>query len=183
MINNQVDLSSFKHVLFTNNLIKFKYFIWLIVSNLFFLTNIPYPNCFKVTILRLFGAKIGNNCIIKPWVKIKFPWELEIGNSVWIGEDVWIDNISKVSIMNNVCISQAVLIITGNHMYNKVNFDLVTSPINLEDGVWICAKAIVTGGVTCKTHAVLGINCVASRDLEPYTIYKVDKSEKSRIIL
>jgi len=182
-MNNLVDLSSYKHVLFKNSYLKIKYFFWLIVSNLFFLTNVPYPSIFKVFILRFFGARIGTHCVIKPWVKIKFPWELEIGNYVWIGEEVWIDNISKVVVKNNVCLSQAALLITGNHRYDQVNFDLVTKPIILEDGVWICAKAIVTGGVTCKSHSVLGINALASNDLEPYMIYKMDNTAKPRIIL
>jgi len=34
-----------------------------------FTTNIPYPNGFKVWILRTFGAKIGLKVVIKPWVK------------------------------------------------------------------------------------------------------------------
>jgi len=51
---------------------------------------------FKVFLLRLFGAKIGKRCYMKPGVNIKYPWFLEIGDYAGIGEDVWIDNLAMV---------------------------------------------------------------------------------------
>ena len=60
---------------------------------------------------------------------------------------------------------------TGNHNYKKVTFDLIVKPIVLEDGVWLGAGSMVTQGVTCFSHSVLGVAAVASFDLEPYTIY------------
>ncbi len=115
--NSTMDLSIYKHKIHISLFDKCLYGFWLLTSNLFFLTNIPYPSRFKVWLLKVFGAKIGNNCIVKPWVKIKFPWKLELGNNVWIGESVWIDNISKITVGSNVCISQNALLITGNHNY------------------------------------------------------------------
>ena len=32
------------------------------------------------------------------------PWRLIIGNYCWIGEDTWIDNISFVTLKDNICI-------------------------------------------------------------------------------
>jgi len=148
------------------------------VSNIIFLTNIPYPNGLKVFILRLFGASIGHQVVIKPWVKIKFPWNISLGDHVWIGEEVWIDNISMVTIQSNVCISQGAFIITGNHNYSKSYFPLISKPVLIEEGVWICAKAIVTGGVTLKSHAVLSLGCVATKDLDSYYIYGKSPLEK-----
>jgi putative colanic acid biosynthesis acetyltransferase WcaF len=41
----------------------------------------------------------------------------------------------------------------------------------LEDGSWVGAKAIVCPGVTLHSHSVLSVGAVATRNLEPYTIY------------
>lgn len=182
-MNKEIDLSTYQEVLFNRWSVKIKYALWLCISNLFFLTNIPYPNQFKVFLLRFFGAKIGKKCVIKPWVKIKFPWELEIGNYVWLGEEVWIDNISKVRIASHVCISQGALLLTGNHRFDISNFPLDSRPIIIEKGVWICAKAIVCGGVTVESHAVLGLGCIATSNLAAYTVYKADNSVKFRTII
>ena len=50
------------------------------VSNIgsFFNTFIPYPNFIKRFILKTFGAKVGKSVIIKPRVRIKYPWFLHI---------------------------------------------------------------------------------------------------------
>jgi putative colanic acid biosynthesis acetyltransferase WcaF len=95
---------------------------------------------------------------------------LEIGDFSWIGEDVWIDNLTAVSIGSNVCISQGAMLLTGNHNYKKETFDLMINKIILEDGVWVGAKAVVCPGVTCKSHAVLVVGSVATSDLKAYSI-------------
>ena len=69
----------------------------------------------KVRLLKMFGAKIGKGLVIKNNVIIKQPWYLTIGDDCWIGENVWIDNIDKVSIGSDVCISQGAMLLTGNH--------------------------------------------------------------------
>jgi len=122
-------------------------------------------------LLRLFGASIGKRVVIRPGVKIKYPWRLRIGDNSWIGEDVWIDNLGEVSIGNNCCISQGALLLCGNHDYSKSTFDLMVGDIHLEEGVWVGAKAIVTGGVRCANHSVLAAGSMTSKDLKEHTIY------------
>ena len=126
----------------------------------------------KILLLKMFGTKAGKNISIKPYVNIKYPWLLEIGDNVWIGEKVWIDNLAKVSIGNNVCLSQGCLLLSGNHDYTKPSFDLMVKSITLEDGVWIGANAMVCGGVVCKSHSVLSAGSVATSHLEPMSVYQ-----------
>ena len=88
---------------------------------------------------------------------------------MWIGENVWIDNLAQVTIEDHVCISQGAMLLCGNHNYKKTTFDLMVNEIILEEGVWIGAKSVVCGGVRCKTHAILSVGSIANIDLEPYT--------------
>lgn len=179
-----VDLASFKHQLHLGLIAKIKYAFWLILSNVFFLTNIPYPNFVKIAILRMMGAKMGNGIIIKPWVKIKLPWKLQVGDNVWLGESCWLDNISSISIGNHVCISQEALLLTGNHDYTKSTFDLMSRPITIEDGVWIGARATVVGGVLIKSHSVIGVGTLITKDTEAFQVYGIDSNLqiKERVI-
>jgi putative colanic acid biosynthesis acetyltransferase WcaF len=126
----------------------------------------------RVLVLKIFGAKIGTGVVIKPNVNIKYPWKLEMGNNIWIGEKVWIDNLGEVKIGNNVCLSQGAMLLCGNHNYKKVEFDLLVGDITLEEGVWIGARSIVCPGVSCKSHSILSVNSVAAKTLEAYTIYQ-----------
>jgi len=120
----------------------------------------------------MFGAKIGANVVIKPSVNIKYPWKLTIGANSWIGENVWIDNLELVTIGENCCISQGALLLCGNHNFSTSTFDLIAKPIVLENGVWIGAKSIVSGGVTCFSHSILSIQSATSKDLKSFYIYR-----------
>jgi putative colanic acid biosynthesis acetyltransferase WcaF len=151
---------------------KLKVILWFLCSPIFINSYLPIPVILKISILKLFGAKIGSKVMIKPKVNIKYPWFLEIGNNVWIGEMAWIDNFVKVIIEDNVCISQGAMLLTGNHNYKKQTFDLMPKEIHLEKGVWIGAKSVVCGGVRCMSHSVLTVNSVTSKNLDPYMIYQ-----------
>ena len=151
---------------------KGKQFLWYFINIFFFKNTLNIFSNLKVSLLRLFGAQIGKGVVIKPGINIKYPWKLSIGNYSWIGEAVWIDNLSYVTIGRNVTVSQGALLLTGTHDHTKETFDFLSFPIILEDGVWIGAKAIVFGGVTCHTHSILGMNAVAENNLRLYTIYK-----------
>ena len=150
---------------------RFKVLTWYLFNYFILFSSIPYPSKWKVMLLRFFGAKVGTGVVIKPNVRIKNPWRLIVGNYCWIGEDVWIDNIENVSIGNNVCLSQGAVLLTGNHDYSKSNFPPKYDKIVIEDGVWICAKAIVCPGIVCKSHSILTVNSVATKDLEEMRIY------------
>lgn len=146
--------------------------LWYYTNVLFFLNPWNPFSSLKVFLLKLYGAKVGKGVVIKPSVNIKYPWRLRIGSYSWIGEKVWIDNLANVEIGNNVSISQGAMLLCGNHNYKKHTFDLVTGEIKLEEGVWIGAHSIVTPGITCKSHSILAVNSVATKDLEAYTIYQ-----------
>ncbi len=131
----------------------------------------------KVACLRLFGATIGKNVVIKPGVRIKFPWKLEIGDYSWVGEDAWIDNLDWVRIGKNVCISQGVYLCTGSHDWGDALFGLKTAPIVIEDQCWLAAKSAVGPGVTVRQGAILALGGVTSKSLEPMKVYRGNPAE------
>ena len=155
--------------------------LWYFINVLFLKNTLNPFSGMKIFFLKLFGAKIGKGVVIKPGVNIKYPWKLKVGEHSWIGENAWIDNLDKVVIGNHCVLSQGAMLLSGNHNYKKTSFDLITEPIILEDGVWIGAKSIVTGGVICKSHSVLSVNSVASQDLAEYTIYRGTPADKIKI--
>ncbi|MEJ8566879.1 WcaF family extracellular polysaccharide biosynthesis acetyltransferase [Elongatibacter sediminis] len=124
----------------------------------------------RVALLRLFGARVGGGVVIKPYVRVKFPWKLHIGDHSWIGESVWIDNLESVAIGAHCCVSQGAYLCTGNHRWDDTSFALVTQPIIIGDQCWIGAQARVAPGVTCGEGAVLCLGGVATADLEAWTI-------------
>lgn len=171
---NKVDFSKYNNDWYKTKIgaSRVKQILWYYLNIIVFNTAWLPVSWLKVKLLRLFGARIGKLVVIKPNVNIKYPWLLEIGDHSWIGENVWIDNLSRVYIGNNVCLSQGAMLLTGNHDYNRETFDLVVKEIILEDGVWIGARSIVCPGITCASHAVLAVQSVATKNLNAYTIYQ-----------
>ena len=119
----------------------------------------------KRWLLRRFGAQVGKGVVIKPHVRIKFPWRFRVGDHCWIGEDVWIDNLASVHLANDVCLSQGAYLCTGSHDHRRVTFDLIVKPIVVESGAWIGARAIVLLGVTIRRGAVVAAGSVVTRDV------------------
>lgn len=126
----------------------------------------------KVMLLKLFGAKIGRGAIIKPGVNIKHPWFLTMGDNCWIGENAWLDNtFAPVTIGSNVCISQGAYLCTGNHDWTDTAFGLRECPLEIADGAWIGAKALVLPGAKIESHVVLAAGSVLSSPTKPYMVY------------
>lgn len=169
---NKTDLSKYDNSWYTLCGGKVKRLAWYFV-NAWFINCGWMPNSrVKVALLRLFGAKIGKMVNIKPNVNVKYPWNLTIGDYAWIGEGVWIDNLAQVYIGDNAVLSQGAMLLCGNHNYKKDTFDLMIGEICIEDGAWVGAKATVCPGVSMKSHSILTVGSVATKDCEPYSIYQ-----------
>lgn len=167
-----VDLSKYSPKGFDRGVGIFKEALWLVVSLVLF-RLCPFSfSALKCAVLRAFGARIGVGVTIKPQVKITFPWKLTIGDHVWLGEECWLLNLERITIGNNVCISQRAFLCTGSHNYKSPTFDLITKPITVEDGAWIGAGCWVGPGVTAGADSVLTAGSVATKDLEPGGIYR-----------
>lgn len=176
----KTNLAAFNNSNFDKESGPLKWLLWIIISFIIFRPSWIVIMRPKVFILKLFGAKIGKGLVIKPSVNIKFPWKLKIGNNVWIGENVWIDNLDNVLIKDDVCISQGALLLTGNHDYTLSSFDYRNAPIHLENGVWIGAKSVVCPGVVCKSHSILAVGSIATKQLQSYTIYQGNPAREVR---
>jgi putative colanic acid biosynthesis acetyltransferase WcaF len=176
----RVDLSTFNNDWYQPGGSAFQRLVWYFVNALFFISPLNPISGLKVWLLRAFGAKVGQGVIIKPGVNIKYPWRLDIGDHVWIGERVWIDNLADVRIEAHVCLSQGAMLLTGNHDYRRSSFDLMIGEITLRQGCWIGAKTVVCPGVEVGAHAVLSVGSIANRNLAPDQIYRGNPAEVVR---
>lgn len=166
-----VDLSKFSNPEFDRGAGPIKEALWLLVSRCLFQLCPFSLSALKRAVLRFFGATVGVGVVIKPGVKITFPWKLKIGDHVWLGEECWLLNLAPIEIGSHVCISQRAFLCTGNHDYKSPTFGLMAKEIKVENGAWVGAATFVGPGVTVGTHAVLTAGSVATKNLEPYGIF------------
>jgi putative colanic acid biosynthesis acetyltransferase WcaF len=119
----------------------------------------------RVSLLRGFGARVGDRVVIRQNVIVKYPWNLTVGDDCWIGEEAWIDNLVMVSLGSNVCISQGAYLCTGNHNWSDPRFGLRVAPITLCDGSWAGAKSILLPGVTLHEGAIAAAGSVVTTSI------------------
>ncbi len=130
---------------------------WYLVNALVFQGAILglVPSRAKAIVLRAFGAKVGSGFVCKLRVSIKYPWFLEMGDHVWLGEKVWIDNHCSVTIGSNVCISQGAYIFTGNHDWTDPTFPFFCKSVEIGDGVWVTAFQRIGPGRRIEPHTLV----------------------------
>lgn len=161
--NNFIDLSRFSSRQFDRGTSRLKEALWIVVKNLFFLTPWPWPSALRAGLLRMFGAKVGRGVVIRARVNITFPWRLELGDYVWLGEEVLILSLAQVKIASHVCISQRSFLCTGSHDFKAVTFDLKTAPIVVQTGAWIAAQCFVGPGVEIGANSLMAAGCVLTK--------------------
>jgi putative colanic acid biosynthesis acetyltransferase WcaF len=165
-----VDLSIYDNSDFDRGASLWKEASWVAVRALFFQTAIPWPSRLRVTLLRLFGAKIGHSVVIRANVNISFPWRLSIGDHVWIGEDVGILSLAPVTIESNVCISQRAYLCTGSHDFRREDFRLKVAPIIVRTGSWVAAASFLGPGIEIGPGAVVSAASVVFENVPPNTL-------------
>jgi putative colanic acid biosynthesis acetyltransferase WcaF len=129
----------------------------------------PLPGV-RAALLRLFGAKIGRKCRFLHPIRVKYPWNLQVGDNSWFGEDVWIYNQEVIRIGSNVCVSQGTFLTSGSHDVGT-NMDLRVAPIVIEDGAWISSHCVIQMGVTIGESAVVTPMSVVHKSLAAGGIY------------
>lgn len=143
-----------------------KMVIWRVFNALVF----PLlPAYLRNKALWLFGANIGRSLVYRT-VKVYAPWNLEIGEWSCIGPRVELYNKARISIGDNSVISQDSYICTASHNVSSISMALVTRPIDIQDNVWIAAKAAIMPGVTIAKGAVVAACSVVAKDVQPWTV-------------
>ncbi len=143
---------------------------WFVQATLFKLSP-QFMYGWRRFLLRLFGAKIGKKVIIRPSVKITYPWKLKIGNYSWIGDDVVLYTLGEIEIGKNTVISQKSYLCTGSHDYNKIDFQIFSKKITIEDQCWLATDIYVAYGVTIGKGVVVGARSSVFNNLDAGNIY------------
>jgi putative colanic acid biosynthesis acetyltransferase WcaF len=145
-------------------------YLWALFELILVTNPFQVSSGLRVRVLRLFGAKIGTGVIMRPRLRVKFPWKLSVGARCWIGEGVWIHNQDHIEIGSDVVVSQESFLTTGTHAFRS-DMALVTLPVVIEDGVWITARCIVLAGSRIGRSAVILPSTVVRGEVPAGTVF------------
>jgi putative colanic acid biosynthesis acetyltransferase WcaF len=132
----------------------------------------PRPlHAWRAFVLRCFGARIAGPSFIYPTCTIWAPWNLVCAGHVTIGVHAEVYNPAPIHLGSHVILSQQSYLCGATHDYNDAAFPLLAYPMRLGAYAWVCARASVAPGVNLGEGAVLGLGAVATRDLDPWSLY------------
>lgn len=133
---------------------------WFVMSNLLF-RRWFFPRSMRPPLLRVWGARIGTNVLIRENVYIHMPWHLEVGDNSQIGRASEIYNHVPVRIGKDVCISQYCLISSSGHDPLSISLQYRHRQVAIEDGAWltlgttVCPGSKVPQNLVTKPGAVI----------------------------
>jgi putative colanic acid biosynthesis acetyltransferase WcaF len=145
--------------------------LWWAVQNTLFALSPQVLYGWRRFLLRLFGAKIGKGVLIRATARITYPWNVEIGEDSWIGEDNVLYSLGKITIGNNVALAHKVYINTGGHDYMKNTFDIFSLPVIIEDQCWITNDVYVAPGVTIGKGSIVAARSSVFKNIPEGKIY------------
>lgn len=129
-------------------------YAWGVVELLLVRSSWQISSGLRRAALVAFGAKVGRGVVLRPGLRVRFPWKLVVGDRSWIGEDVWLHNQNRLTIGSDVVISQGTFVTTGSHAHRR-DMALITRPVTIEDGAWITTRCVVLGGTHVGTSALV----------------------------
>lgn len=144
--------------------------IWAIIYFFFFKYS-PKPLFgWRAFLLRLFGAKVGKNVHVYPFVKIWAPWNIELMDECGIANGTILYSQGIIRIGKRAVISQGSHLCAGTHDYTQSGFPLIVKPITIGDFVWLAAETFIHPGVTVGEGCVVGARSVVNKDLPPWMV-------------
>jgi len=139
--------------------------LWWLVQSTLFAMSPQFMYGWRNFLLRLFGAKVGRGVIIRPSVRITYPWKVKIGNNVWIGDHAELYSLGEIEIGDDVVISQKSYLCAATHDFTKPTFDMIDKKITIEDQVWVATDVFVAPSVTIARGALIGARSSVFSDM------------------
>lgn len=141
-------------------------YVWLIL----FRPSLRPMHPWRCWLLRRFGATVGSSVRISPSARFWAPWNLVVGENSGIGDHVDCYCVERVTIGDNVVVSQYSYLCAATHGYTDPKFPLLPKAITICDGVWLAADVFVGPGVTIGEGAVVGARSSVFRDLPEWMV-------------
>jgi acetyltransferase-like isoleucine patch superfamily enzyme len=83
--------------------------------------------------------------------------------------------IGPVTIGNHVNLAQGITVTALNHNFSESDIRIdeqgvSTTPVMIEDDVWIGANAVILPGVSIGTHSVVAAGAIVTKDVPPHSL-------------
>src|SRR5574344_2026338 len=147
--------------------------LWMVVYALGFRWTPSWPgmfSCWRVFLLRCFGAKIGRQCAVAPSIRVWAPWNLIMHDAVLLDKNCRVYDVDRIEIHSQVIVSENVFLCTASHNIRSSRHELTHRPIVLKGQNWVAADVFIGPGVTIEEGTVLGARAVVTKDVAAWKV-------------
>ena len=137
---------------------------------------------YKIIVLRIRGAKIGDNVKIYGKVVVKYPSKLVIGNNTTINDGVLLNCRGGITIGNGCRISSSVKIHSTGLTINEIPRYHISDMIILKDNIWIGSSSVITKGVIIGENSVISALSLVNKNLDSNYVYGGVPVKKLKIV-
>ena len=139
--------------------------LWWLVDALLFRCSPQIMYGWRRSLLRLFGAQVGEGAIIRPSVRVTYPWKVSIGDHAWIGDDVTLYSLGQIDIGAHSVVSQKSYVCAGDHDHLQPDFAIRSPRIWIGSQVRVASDVFFGPGVTIADGVVVGARSTVIHDL------------------
>jgi putative colanic acid biosynthesis acetyltransferase WcaF len=145
--------------------------LWSIVWIFLYRPSPRFAHAWRALLLRSFGARLGARCRFYPASRIWAPWNLTCEDTVMVADGAELYNPAPMVLASHAIVSQGAYLCGATHDYNNPEFPVISFPMRLGRYSWVAARACVSPGVSLGDGAILGLASLATKNLEPWSIY------------
>ena len=145
--------------------------LWSIVWLFLYRPSPRVAHGWRTWLLRCFGANLGSNCRFYPASRVWAPWNITCEDTVMVADGAELYNPAPIFLASHAIISQGAYLCGATHDYNNPAFPVISFPMRMGRYSWVAARATVSPGVNLGDGAILGLASLATRDLEPWSVY------------
>jgi maltose O-acetyltransferase len=131
----------------------------------------------------LFPEAAAKDFYVDWTVEVGYPDRIQFGQRVRVGPDSVLGAYGGIVIGDDVRMSRGVRLETGGLDFTAPRpFPHQGRPIHIQDGAWIGTHAVILGGVTIGSGAVIGAQAVVTKDVPSNTVVAGNPAKVVKII-
>ncbi|MBI4229568.1 MAG: acyltransferase [Planctomycetes bacterium] len=119
--------------------------------------------------------RCGRGVNLSTNVRIEYPWNIELGERVWIGNECRLEGMGGIRIGNDASLAFQTALQTAGHEFAPGRpireQPVVARPIVICDDAWLGARTMVRYGVTIGAGAVVAMGAVVTEDVPPGEVW------------